>query len=398
MLMAARLVIVLLAPVAGANNYQKIKAGVECGSPDMNLGNKPDLQACADACAAEHTRSVEKGEGMGCDFFIFGFNDKAGNCWVEYSASASCPKGWEVDQYDFYQRVSAPAAPPPPPAVCPDGWGPVVAGREGVVGSKCYKHVGSPMSQPSCKAACAAEGGSMLCISSIEENDGVFDRFVDNGYCEDSIHDSCVWLGLENSVDNRDDTYGMRYHWDTWSNGCASQYRDWDRSQPNGGISYYSKEDQNCVVMGFYNRPQWWDVNCTTYLSRCVCETGANPSPTGGGGGGAIVVSGGDGGGCISGFGVFMLIVLFGAMFAYGGYLYAKPEKVAEIKDKLADLKARLGGMRGGRTMPATTSRSSVSRAGLAANDTCSSYVAPTTTPLPGMTHAMTNVLSGPNP
>ena len=112
------------------------------------------------------------------------------------------------------------------------------------------------MDQPHCNAACANAKGSMLCISSIEENDAVYESFVERGKCENNDPSSCVWLGLTNSVDDRDDKYGMRYHWDTWSNGCGSNYRDWDTSQPNGGADYYSFEDQNCVVMGFFQRPQ----------------------------------------------------------------------------------------------------------------------------------------------
>ena len=37
-----------------------------------------------------------------------------------------------------------------------------------------------------------------------------------------------------------------------------------------------------------------------------------------------------DGGGCISGFGVFMLILIFGAICASFGYLYAKPDQAAQ--------------------------------------------------------------------
>lgn len=160
------------------------------------------------------------------------------------------------------------------------------------------------MSQPECEAACASEGGSVLCISSLEENDAVYSAFVEPGKCEDALTDSCVWLGLTNSVDDRNDQKGMRYHWDRWSNGCGSAYRDWDRSQPNGGISYYAFEDQNCVVMGFYQRPQWWDVNCTRYQAKCVCEVnGDYPAAQHAGGG-------------ISGFGVFMLMLVFGFMCA----------------------------------------------------------------------------------
>ena len=56
------------------------------------------------------------------------------------------------------------------------------------------------MTQPECETQCAYEGGSMLCISSLEENDGVFSSFVEPGKCEDdpvTIHDSWQVLGFE---------------------------------------------------------------------------------------------------------------------------------------------------------------------------------------------------------
>ena len=34
----------------------------------------------------------------------------------------------------------------------------------------------------------------MLCISSIEENDGLYTAFVEEGHCENSDSTSCVWL------------------------------------------------------------------------------------------------------------------------------------------------------------------------------------------------------------
>ena len=42
-------------------------------------------------------------------------------------------------------------------------------------------------------------------------------------------------------------------------------------------------------------------------------------------------------GGAISGFGVFMLILVFGAFFACGGYLCAKPEAAAALRARAAD-------------------------------------------------------------
>ena len=39
----------------------------------------------------------------GCRFFIFGINNKKGQCYWEKTNSASCPQGWETDNYDFYE-------------------------------------------------------------------------------------------------------------------------------------------------------------------------------------------------------------------------------------------------------------------------------------------------------
>lgn len=213
------------------------------------------------------------------------------------------------------------------------------------------------MSQPDCEMACASEmpSSSMLCVSSLEENDAIFAAFVEAGKCENNVHDSCVWLGLTNSVSNNHDAHGMRYHWDKWSNGCGSRYRDWDRSQPNGGIGYYDYEDQNCVVMGFFKRPQWWDVNCTSYRSKCVCEVqGDYDTPPGG---------------CISFLGVCALLLTAGGLCATGGYLYAKPEQAAALRAKLT---GRFGGLFGQRA------RTGTATTGLAASDHASTnYVVP---------------------
>ena len=120
--------------------------------------------------------------------------------------------------------------------------------------------------------------------------------------------------------------------------------------------------------MGFYGHSQWWDVNCTgsaSYQSACICETGGDYAAVGGAG---------EGGG-MGGFGVFMLIIVFGFMFMMCGFYYGRPEKKAEHLDAI---KAKLGG-------GAPRARTGVTRtnqvgigAGLAANDSCgSSYVAP---------------------
>ena len=45
-------------------------------------------------------------------YFIFGVGEKRGMCFLEETASADCPEGWEDDQYFFYE-VQGDVAPSP---------------------------------------------------------------------------------------------------------------------------------------------------------------------------------------------------------------------------------------------------------------------------------------------
>ena len=78
--------------------------------------------------------------------------------------------------------------------------------------------------------------------------------------------------------------------------------------------------------MGFYEYPQWWDVNCTRYHSACVCELYGEYEGKGGG---------------ITGFGVFMLTLVWPLCFAVRILLWqAGREELAMIKDKVSSLRA----------------------------------------------------------
>ena len=70
-----------------------IKEGHECGSKDTELANGASLAECAQMCKAI----------AGCKYFISGTGAKSGRCFMEKTQSASCPEGWEVDQYNFYE-------------------------------------------------------------------------------------------------------------------------------------------------------------------------------------------------------------------------------------------------------------------------------------------------------
>jgi hypothetical protein len=69
----------------------------ECRSSDVLLGTNRTFTQCEDAC--RYT--------PGCRFFILGTaGEKAGRCYHEHAASASCPEGWQSDSYDFYELAS----------------------------------------------------------------------------------------------------------------------------------------------------------------------------------------------------------------------------------------------------------------------------------------------------
>ena len=75
-------------------DYRLIKSNVGCKSVESSLGSRPSLSECANAC-----RNTEN-----CHFFIYGKGWlKKGWCYWEKTSEASCPEGWENDNYDFYK-------------------------------------------------------------------------------------------------------------------------------------------------------------------------------------------------------------------------------------------------------------------------------------------------------
>ena len=97
--------VALVQPAAASATYELLHEGAECQSPDEYLGSFSSVTQCADACAATD----------GCSFFIYGTDQKSGSCWVEFTTSAACAEGWEIDYYNFYGLTRAPPNPPFPP-------------------------------------------------------------------------------------------------------------------------------------------------------------------------------------------------------------------------------------------------------------------------------------------
>ena len=74
------------------STYERVQENAECKTEDKKVGQFPDIQACADECAAR----------TGCEGFDFGrddagnissaFADRKGMCWFEQTLSARCPE------------------------------------------------------------------------------------------------------------------------------------------------------------------------------------------------------------------------------------------------------------------------------------------------------------------
>merc|ERR1712072_47579 len=78
--------------VSNHGGYKLIKSRHECKSGDTHLGSGLSAAECA-----------AKTRARGGKFFVIGVGSKAGACYQENTSSASCPQGWESDQYDFYE-------------------------------------------------------------------------------------------------------------------------------------------------------------------------------------------------------------------------------------------------------------------------------------------------------
>ena len=80
----------------GQSDYTLIKAGNECKSGDQRLRSSGTLEQCYQACISQ----------SGCEFFLFGINSNAGYCYWDKTSSNSCPEGWNINNYDFYEMGS----------------------------------------------------------------------------------------------------------------------------------------------------------------------------------------------------------------------------------------------------------------------------------------------------
>lgn len=79
--------------IVGGVSYSMIYREAECSSPDIMLGMVSSAEKCAEACA-----NID-----GCQYFIFGKNEKAGRCYYEITEDGCASDGYpQKDDYDLY--------------------------------------------------------------------------------------------------------------------------------------------------------------------------------------------------------------------------------------------------------------------------------------------------------
>lgn len=184
--------------------------------------------------------------------------------WNDQVCTAPTTCVCEVKAEDVPAPPPPPPSPPPPPlpSAPPHNCGPITADgggwwppitENGVLrphnGAKCYKVLNGTHSKPECDALCQELGGGGVCISSMEENDGVFSGANIHPRCCNGLDRTCcAWLGIHQSNGNR----GSKYHWDEWAltsegSRCHSAFRNWAYGEPNDADGV----DEDCAVMGF---------------------------------------------------------------------------------------------------------------------------------------------------
>ena len=82
--------------------FRKIRSSVKCKSNDEKLGQFKNVFKCADACKKK----------KGCRYFVYGQDGKRTEtfCYWE-KTTPKCPKGFEKDDYDFYEVAKGKESP-----------------------------------------------------------------------------------------------------------------------------------------------------------------------------------------------------------------------------------------------------------------------------------------------
>ena len=111
-------------------------------------------------------------------------------------------------------------------------------------GSSCYRHFSDTKTWNDAEADCVIEGGHLVSIESLNENNVVYNlRGTGTSLGDD------IWIGLnDKAVENSF----------VWSDGTVSPYRYWSDNKPDG--------DSDCTKM--ISSGKWDDYYCSVFFFR----------------------------------------------------------------------------------------------------------------------------------
>ena len=107
-----------------------------------------------------------------------------------------------------------------------------------------------------CDTSCAADGMTMPCVTSAEENAALLAELRANG-------DGSAWLGMESPPDKDSSVLS---NW-AWNSGCVSSYTNWHAGEPNDA---QGTEDWAWIDVG--RNGQWNDVGSWSGETACYCQ------------------------------------------------------------------------------------------------------------------------------
>jgi len=160
-------------------------------------------------------------------------------------------------------------------SVCPEGY--IVNEKF----SKCYKYYGQSSTWYDAQNVCKVNGGQLVTIESVEENNYIFSLAVP--YLE---FGSEIWIGIT------DEGHEGTWRWSTKYEEIDATFTYWNSGEPNNGYG----AGENCAYLGLYWNGRWnddWGIREKPFL--CEVYAGAVGNLGKGGRGGHFGGGGGDG-------------------------------------------------------------------------------------------------------
>ncbi|XP_041371006.1 uncharacterized protein LOC121384613 [Gigantopelta aegis] len=114
----------------------------------------------------------------------------------------------------------------------------------------CYRVVGNTLNYADAKAACTADGGSLITLDTPEKNA----LMVNTIRTSMTLKDRSLWIGLK--------FVGNQWVWE--GNNAPATFTDWATDEPD--------TNQPCGSLNQGKHHRWFDQKCTKTIDAALCE------------------------------------------------------------------------------------------------------------------------------